>query len=106
MRRYALVSGGDDRHLRRNDIQRASGGAVPAGRCSSLRERTYVFRPQFARFFLERGEIVIWLVTMIFLTQMWRISFSAHSAAAPPQNSSFPPDAARASRFRELQPWV
>ncbi len=31
-RRYALVPGGDDRHLWKDAIRRASGGAVPAGR--------------------------------------------------------------------------
>jgi hypothetical protein len=38
MRRYALVSGGDDRHPEKNAIQRASGGAVPAGQMSVLLE--------------------------------------------------------------------
>jgi len=37
MRRYALMPGGDDRHLAKDAIRRASGGAVPAGRLLVLR---------------------------------------------------------------------
>jgi len=51
MRRYALMPGGDDRHLAKDAVRRASGGAVPAGQWSVLRNRTYATMPQLSTIF-------------------------------------------------------
>jgi len=59
MRRYALMPGGDDRHLAKDAVQRASGGAVPAGQLFVLRKPTYAEKTQLSTIFSAFGNLTV-----------------------------------------------
>ena len=95
MRRYALVSGGDDRHRGKTSPSVRAGGQCLPGEFSSLRERTYALKPQFARIFLESGQNDFLLMTVVISAQFVARAGCARGCGRGPDDGYAPKDPAK-----------
>src|SRR5271155_2941282 len=82
MRRYALVSGGDDRHRGKTSPSVRAGGQCLPGEQPSLQGQSYALKPQFARIFLPETYYDFFLMTVVITSRIGTIR--------PPRNSPLP----------------